>query len=146
MGHLQLDIAQEYNRNGAVFTCSQPASSVLFDGTVPTLISLDGDLWASQLLTLQKTTPIDLTFDVTDIPGYNVGVDGRVEVVHVQLSTVGDSSGGSREYIICLGVAPSVAAGHVGVAPSVTVSSWLQDMWFAGGACVMAAGFQHVCS
>ena len=33
--------------------CDAPTSSVLFDGNVPTLTGLDGDMWASQLLTLQ---------------------------------------------------------------------------------------------
>ena len=70
-----------YDSNGDISTCSQPASSVLFDGATPALISLDGNMWASQLLTLQGSTRVQLTFDVTDVPGYMIGEDGRVEVV-----------------------------------------------------------------
>ena len=36
--------------------CESPASSVLFDGIIPTLSGLDGDMWASQLLTLNSLT------------------------------------------------------------------------------------------
>ena len=32
--------------------CDHPNTSVLFDGNVPTLAGLDGDMWASQLLTI----------------------------------------------------------------------------------------------
>ena len=68
-----------------MITCLQPNSSVLFDGHVPTLTGLDGDMWASQLLTLrtiQSLTPLTstatVTFDFTDTPGYD-----RVERVEV---------------------------------------------------------------
>ena len=57
--------------------CLTPTSSVLFDGSVPTLTGLDGDMWASQLLTINTTA--EITFDFTDTPGYT-GVE-RVEVV-----------------------------------------------------------------
>ena len=40
--------------NGISQTCSNPTSSVLFDGHIPTLTGLDGDLWASQLLTIEQ--------------------------------------------------------------------------------------------
>ena len=36
--------------------CEAPTSSVLFDGNIPTLTGLDGDMWASQLLTSQLLT------------------------------------------------------------------------------------------
>ena len=39
----------------SLFRCDVPTSSVLFDGNIPTLTGLDGDMWASQLLTLQTT-------------------------------------------------------------------------------------------
>ncbi len=61
-------------------TCNEPTTSVLQDGVIPTLTGLDGDMWASQLLTINgdsHTTPI--TFDFEAAPGY-VGVE-RVEVV-----------------------------------------------------------------
>ena len=68
-------------------TCLQPTSSVLFDGHIPTLTGLDGDMWASQLLTIQTTarsTPnpnvfvanVIFEFSVTETPVYRV-----VEVV-----------------------------------------------------------------
>ena len=37
-----------------LMTCLQPNSSFLFDGCVPTLTGLDGDMWASQLLTIRS--------------------------------------------------------------------------------------------
>ncbi len=60
--------------------CNEPTTSVLQDGIIPTLTGLDGDRWASQLLTI-NTTPLttDITFDFEATPGY-VGVQ-RVEVV-----------------------------------------------------------------
>ena len=33
--------------------CVEPTTSVLFDGNILTLTGLDGDMWASQLLTLE---------------------------------------------------------------------------------------------
>ena len=63
-----------------MITCLQPTSSVLFDGRVPTLTGLDGDMWASQLLTINTMESLTiLIFDFTDTPGY-VGIQ-RVEVV-----------------------------------------------------------------
>ena len=57
--------------------CWTPTSSVLFDGNVPTL---DGDMWASQLLTINETAnAAEITFDFTDTPDYT-GM-GRLEVV-----------------------------------------------------------------
>ena len=35
-------------------TCNDPASSVLFDGQIPTLAGLDGDVWADQFLVLAQ--------------------------------------------------------------------------------------------
>ena len=66
--------------DGTRTTCLQPTSSVLFDGHVPTLTGLDGDMWASQLLTIQTMQSLtNVIFDFTDTPGY-VGIQ-RVEVV-----------------------------------------------------------------
>ena len=61
-------------------TCFQsPNSGVLFDGRVPTLTGLDGDMWASQLLTINTMQPqTNVIFDFTDTPGYD-----RIERVEV---------------------------------------------------------------
>ena len=46
--------------------CNAPRSSVLFDG-IPTLTGLEGDMWASQLLTLNtSTSSACITFDFTN--------------------------------------------------------------------------------
>ena len=54
--------------NGATSTCTDPTSSVLFDGVIPTLTGLDGDMWASQLLTLQSMRSTVDVFFVMNIP------------------------------------------------------------------------------
>ena len=65
-----------YNSGGS-FNCTDPTSSVLFDGHIPTLTGLDGDMWASQLLTMSPlASTTEITFDFTG----TVRVD-RVEVV-----------------------------------------------------------------
>ena len=64
--------------NYANRACNDPASSVLFDGHIPTLTGLDGDTWASQLLTIQESSVL-ITFDFTATPNYT-GVEA-VEVV-----------------------------------------------------------------
>ena len=52
--------------NGVTSTCTDPTMSVLFDGVIPTLNGLDGDMWASQLLTLYNTgSTIDVAFDLS---------------------------------------------------------------------------------
>ena len=59
--------------DGVTATCTDPTSSLLFDGVIPTLTGLDGDMWASQLLTLQRPVS-SINFDITTpIP--------RVEVI-----------------------------------------------------------------
>ena len=51
--------------------CNAPRSSVLFDG-IPTLTGLQGDMWASQLLTLNtSTSSASITFDFTNPTGRN---------------------------------------------------------------------------
>ena len=50
------------SRNGFTSICNDPTSSVLFDGVIPTLTGLDGDMWASQLLTLNSTGSIEIAF------------------------------------------------------------------------------------
>ena len=64
--------------NYANGTCNDPASSVLFDGHIPTLTGQDGDMWASQLLTIQ-TSSVLILFDFNDTPNYT-GVEAA-EVV-----------------------------------------------------------------
>ena len=64
------------------FKCADPTSSVLFDDPrgMPILTGLDGDLWASQLLTIQTTAPsTDITFDFRNASNF-VRVE-RVEIV-----------------------------------------------------------------
>ena len=69
------------SRNNHMSLCTDPTSSVLFDGVIPTLTGLDGDMWASQLLTLQKNTSgPTVTFNFTGTQDY-VGLSGRLEVV-----------------------------------------------------------------
>ena len=66
--------------NYASRVCNDPASSVLFDGHIPTLTGLDGDMWASQLFTLDSEfSSTQLLFDFTNTPNYT-GVEA-VEVV-----------------------------------------------------------------
>ena len=65
--------------------CNAPRSSVVFDG-IPTLTELEGDMWASQLLTLNtSTSSASITFDFsnpTDRSGLTVYVGVTViEVV-----------------------------------------------------------------
>ena len=66
--------------------CNTPRSSVLFDG-IPTLTGLDGDMWATQLLTLNTSTSTSITFNFNEIANY-VGV-GTIEVVMFSCSMRG---------------------------------------------------------
>ena len=61
---------------GQRLRCDAPTSSVLFNGNIPTLTGLDGDMWASQLLTLQTTTA-----SRRDIISQVPSVVARVELV-----------------------------------------------------------------
>ena len=70
-----------------LMTCLQPNSSFLFDGRVPTLTRLDGDMWASQLLTIRSINGcIDISSSfieetaLTPDSDINVTIE-RVEVV-----------------------------------------------------------------
>ena len=61
----------------ATLNCTDPASSVLFDGNIPTLTGLDGDMWANQLFTMMPLTGVtEITFNFIDTPKL-----ARVEVV-----------------------------------------------------------------
>ncbi len=60
--------------------CREPTTSVLQDGNIPILTGLDGDMWGSQLLTINTNSNISITFNFRHItPSYN-GLE-RVEVV-----------------------------------------------------------------
>ena len=54
---------------GGLSRCDAPASSVLFDGNIPTLTGLDGDMWVGQLLTLETTNEFrrEIVSEVTDL-------------------------------------------------------------------------------
>ncbi len=53
--------------------CRVPTTSVLQDGIIPTLTGQEGDMWSSQLLTINTTkSNIDITFNFQDItPSYD---------------------------------------------------------------------------
>ncbi len=67
--------------------CNTPRSSVLFDGIIPTLTGLDGDMWATQLLTFNTSTSSSITFNFNGIENY-IGV-GTIEVVMFSCSMRG---------------------------------------------------------
>ena len=54
--------------------CDSPSTSVLFDGIIPTLTALDGNMWATQILALRSSSGI-LTFP------FSLNAVRRVEVV-----------------------------------------------------------------
>ena len=64
--------------NDSYSRCEDPTSSVPFDGRTPTITGLDGDMWASQLLTLQIRNPSGIEI-ISDFAGRS-GVE-RVELV-----------------------------------------------------------------
>ncbi len=67
--------------------CNTSRISVLFDGIIPTLTGLDGDMWATQLLTSHTFTSSSITFNFNGIANY-VGV-GTIEVVMFSCSMRG---------------------------------------------------------
>ena len=94
---------------GVISTCTDPTSSVLFDGVIPTLTGLDGDMWASQLHTLQRTTSTRATilFDFTSTPGYvGLSASGRLEVVMFNCPEKGISASTIR---VSTSLSPSVS-------------------------------------
>ena len=67
------------NNGSEDFICLNTTSSVLFDGSIPSLAGLDeDDKWASQLLTV-RSNPAKIACNFTGAPGF-VGVR-RVEIV-----------------------------------------------------------------
>ena len=113
-------------------TCTTPTSSVLFDGNVSTLTGLDGDMWASQLLTINTTAnTAKITFDFTDTSDYT-GVE-RVEVVMfncpewgISVRTISlfssTSTSGSRTFVISISPTTTSCDSLVRVCISHTVS------------------------
>ncbi len=76
--------SEDGNCSLLVTTCNEPTTIVFYnlvqDRIIPSLTELDGDMWASQLLTLNTDYPItDIGFDFRATPDY-AGVE-RVEVV-----------------------------------------------------------------
>ena len=63
---------------GFINKCEDPTSSVLFDGNIPTLNGLNGNMWASQLLAVQLRNPSGIEI-ISDFAGRS-GVE-RVELV-----------------------------------------------------------------
>ena len=61
-------------------TCSSPASSVLFDGVIPTLTALDGNTWARQLMILQRPMFGSYSFNI-----YSSFTNARIRRVEVVL-------------------------------------------------------------
>lgn len=59
--------------------CTSPNSSILFDGSIPTLTGLNGDIWASQLLIIQTALSVYISFDFNHVQSFS-GM-GRVEIV-----------------------------------------------------------------
>ena len=117
-------------------TCADPTSSVLFDGVIPTLTGLDGDMWASQLLTLRRQSSsfarATVLFDFTDTQGY-VGLS-RVEVVmfncterEISASTItvftsSSPSAEARSQILSLGIANTSCDSLVTVCAPITTT------------------------
>ncbi len=61
--------------------CNEPTTSILQDGIIPTLAGLDGDMWASQLLTINTTNSnINMSFNFRNIKPNFTGLEG-VEVL-----------------------------------------------------------------
>ncbi len=76
--------------------CNTPRSSVLFDGIIPTLTGLDGDMWATQLLTLNRSTSSSITFNLNTVFDTNgittyTGVE-LIEIVMFNCLSTGASS------------------------------------------------------
>ena len=61
--------------NKTVSRCNNPSTSVLFDGIIPTLSALDGNMWATQLLTWRKANVGFLSFP------FSLNAVRRVEMV-----------------------------------------------------------------
>ena len=119
--------------SNATQNCLIPTSSVLFDGNVPILTGLDGDMWASQLLTINITDNIvNITFDFTDTPDYT-GVGGvevvmfncpewGISVTNIDLF-VATSTSGSRSFVASISPTTTSCDSLVRVCISHNVSS-----------------------
>ena len=83
-----------------ILTCVSPTSSVLFDGNIPTLTGLNGNMWASQLLTMRSYSDMTISSNFSGTPDF-VGVR-RVEIVlfnceqwGISVRTIGLQASGS---------------------------------------------------
>ena len=123
---------------GGTFICSTPASSALNNGIIPTLTGLDGDMWASQLLTLQPGQQGIVAFEFTSTPGYR-GVS-RVEVVMFNCPRYGISV----RSILLLEAANILNAGTLiaAVNPTVTSCDSLVRICISGSSIQPAVGLQ----
>ena len=92
---------------GQQLRCNAPTSSVLFDGNIPTLTGLDGDVWASQLLTLQTTNEArrEIIFDFT-------GTSNSLRVERVELVMFNCPDWGIAVQVITLLVSSSLSVGR----------------------------------
>ena len=78
-GSSAVGLCSDVSTSDDTTTCTTPITSVLFDDSIPTLTALDGNMWASQLLTLSIQNPAQITFNFAATPDYS-GVR-QVEVV-----------------------------------------------------------------
>ena len=132
------DCSNVSNVAGGTFICSTPASSALNDGNIPTLTGLDGNMWASQLLTLQPGQQGIVAFEFTSTPGYR-GVS-RVEVVMFNCPQYGISV----RSILLLEAANVLNAGTLvaAVNPTVTSCDSLVRICISGSSIQPAVGLQ----
>ena len=91
--------------NNSYSTCEAPTSSVLFDST---LTGLDGDMWASQLLTLQIHNPRG-QFLVSDFNG----ISNYVRVGRVELTMFNCPEWGIAVQVIGIWRASSISGARV---------------------------------
>ena len=94
--------------------CGAPTSSVLFDGKIPTLTGLDGDTWASQLLTLQTTNGArkEIIFDFT-------GSNPELRAKRVELMVFNCPDWGIPASTIRLSAAPAISPVQTFTVPTI---------------------------
>ena len=118
-------------------TCTDPTSSVLFDDVIPTLTGLDGDMWASQLLTLPRPMPsinIDITTPISrvEVIMFNCP-EWRISVQSISLrgndGIVIGSSGDLNSITSCDSLVrlcvPATARNHLVVTVQFDLDNWV---------------------